>query len=297
MSKDKDKKIGRIIQGIGGYYTVVDGDETHVCRARGNFRAKKITPMVGDYVEYNPSTDESGGYITDIVNRKNHLMRPMVANIDLLIIVLSPASPSPDFNLVDILLINAYKIDAEVCLVINKGDLDKKHAKSIMEKYSYIDKKFVVSAKTNRGISDFEKAIEGKTICFAGQSAVGKSSILNRLLPNADLQTGEVSRKTQRGKHTTRQANLLEYKDGYVVDSPGFSMLELELEEPINIKDYYPDFMEYAHECKFNGCLHYSEPGCAVLEAVEQGKIDKGRHQRYKKIYEQMNERWKRRYD
>jgi len=297
MSNVDKKNIGRIIQGIGGYYTVVDGDETHTCRARGNFRAKKMTPMVGDYVEYNKSTDESGGYITDIINRKNHLMRPMVANIDLLIIVISPASPGPDFNLVDILLINAYKIDADVCLVINKGDLDKKYAKDIMDKYAYIDKKFIISAKTNSGIKKFEKAIEGKTICFAGQSAVGKSSILNRMLPDADLQTGEVSRKTQRGKHTTRQANLLEYKDGYVVDSPGFSMLELELEDPNNIKDYYLDFIEYAHECKFNGCLHYSEPGCAVLEAVEKGEIDKNRHQRYKKIYDQMSERWKRRYD
>jgi len=297
MSKVDNKNIGRIIQGIGGYYTVVDGDETHTCRARGNFRAKKIIPMVGDYVEYIKSTDESGGYITGIINRKNHLMRPMVANIDLLIIVVSPASPSPDFNLVDILLINAYKIDADVCLLINKGDLDKKQAKNILDKYAFIDKKFVVSAETNSGIRKFEKAIEGKTICFAGQSAVGKSSILNRLLPDADLQTGEVSRKTQRGKHTTRQANLLEYKDGYVVDSPGFSMLELELEDPMNIKDYYLDFIEYAHECKFNGCLHYSEPACAVLEAVEKGEIDKNRHQRYKKIYDQMSERWKRRYD
>lgn len=297
MSKDNANMTGRIIQGIGGYYTVVDGSQTHVCRARGNFRARNIIPMVGDYVEYIPSTDESKGYITSIINRKNHLLRPMVANIDLLIIMLSPASPKPDFNLVDILLINAFKIDADVCLVINKGDLDKKYAKEILEKYAYIDKKFIVSAQTGKGIKEFQNAIKGKTICFAGQSAVGKSSVLNRLLPDANLQTGEVSVKTQRGKHTTRQANLLEFNDGYVVDSPGFSMLELALEDPQNIKDYYPDFNELAHKCKFNGCLHYSEPKCAVIEAVNEGDIDKDRHERYKKIYGLMNERWKRRYD
>lgn len=295
MSKDTIRK-GRIVQGIGGYYTVVDGKETHVCRARGNFRAKKITPMVGDYVEYIPSTEESGGYITEIIDRKNNLLRPMVANVDTLVIVLSPASPNPDFNLVDILLINAYKISADVCLVINKSDLDSKQSKAIIEQYSNIEKRFVISAKTGRGIRKFKKAIEGKTICFAGQSAVGKSSILNRLLPGVELETGEVSAKTQRGKHTTRQANLLEFGDGYVVDSPGFSMLELELEDPNNIKDYYPDFLGYASNCKFNGCLHYSEPGCAVIEAVQNGEIDKDRHERYKKIYEQMSERWKKRY-
>lgn len=295
MSKEIINK-GRIIQGIGGYYTVVDGNETHVCRARGNFRAKNITPMVGDYVEYLPSSDESGGYITNIVDRKNHLLRPMVANIDMLIIVLSPASPCPDFNLVDVLLINANKINVDVCIVINKSDLDKKLSKDIRQQYSYIEKRFIVSAKTGKGIRKLEKAIEGRTICFAGQSAVGKSSILNKLLPGVELETGEVSAKTQRGKHTTRQANLLNFKDGYVVDSPGFSMLELELEEPNNIKEYYPDFLEHAQNCKFNGCLHYSEPGCAVIEAVDKGIIDKNRHERYKKIYEQMSERWKKRY-
>ncbi|MEX1378207.1 MAG: ribosome small subunit-dependent GTPase A [Eubacteriales bacterium] len=296
MNKEDEKNIGRIIQGIGGFYTVVDGDQRHVCRARGNFRDKKITPMVGDYVEYNPSTDESCGYITSIIDRKNHLLRPMVANIDMLVIVISPESPKPDFGLVDILLINAEKIDADVCLVINKEDLSKEYTEEILNQYRHIEKRFAVSAKTKKGISKFEKAIEGKTICFAGQSAVGKSSILNRLLPNVELQTGEVSEKTQRGKHTTRQADLLEYKNGYVVDSPGFSMLELELEDPVNIKDYYPDFLEYATGCKFNGCLHYTEPGCAVIEAVEKGEIDKDRHERYKKIYEQMNERWRKRY-
>ncbi len=295
MIKDTVSK-GRIIQGIGGYYTVVDGKETHVCRARGNFRAKNITPMVGDYVEYIPSTEESGGYITKIIDRKNHLQRPMVANIDMLVIVISPVSPNPDFNLVDILLINAYKINADICLVVNKSDLDNKQSKAILSQYSYIKNKFAVSAKKGSGIRKFKKAIEGKTICFAGQSAVGKSSILNKLLPGIELETGEVSAKTQRGKHTTRQANLLEFKDGYVVDSPGFSMLELEMEDPNNIKDYYPDFLEYAAECKFNGCLHYSEPGCAVLEAAGEGKIDKERHERYKRIYEQMSERWKKRY-
>lgn len=297
MKKNNSYSTGRIIQGIGGYYTVVDGKESHVCRARGNFRAKNITPMVGDYVEYIPSSEESGGYITKIINRKNHLLRPMVANIDMLIIVMSPCRPKPDFNLLDILLINANKIDADVCLVVNKDDLDKKYSQNIIDKYAHIEKRFIVSAETGKGIRKFTKAIEGKTICFAGQSAVGKSSILNRLLPDANLVTGEVSVKTQRGKHTTRQANLLEFNDGYVVDSPGFSMLELELEDPKNIKDYYPDFVELSHECKFNGCLHYSEPKCAVIEAVRQNKIDLDRHERYKKIYDQLSERWKKRYD
>jgi len=293
---DEVKKTGRIIQGIGGYYTVVDGEESHICRARGNFRARNITPMVGDYVEYLPSTDEKEGYITDIINRKNHLLRPMVANIDMLIIVIAPESPKPDLNLVDILLINAEKIGADVCLAVNKADLSKKEAKKIIDMYRHLNKRFVISAKTKKGIRKFEKAIEGKTICFAGQSAVGKSSILNRLLPGVDLETGELSAKTQRGRHTTRQANLLKYGDGYVVDSPGFSMLELEIEDPQNIKDYYPDFREYSKGCKFAGCLHYSEPDCAVIEAVEHGKIDKDRHERYKKIFDQMNERWKKRY-
>lgn len=293
----KNTNTGRILQCVGGYYKVYDGINYHVCRARGNFRARNITPMVGDYVEYNPPETESGGYILEVINRKNFLLRPLVANIDTLMITISPKKPRPDMQLVDILMINATKLNIDVCLIVNKCDLDIKESQRLIDCFPHIENKFMISAVTKVGIDELKEICTNRTLCFAGQSGVGKTSILNCILPELNFEVGDISRKTQRGKHTTRQADLIEFNGGYIVDSPGFSMLDLELVEPETLKDYYLDFLEYADGCKFNGCMHYSEPNCAVIAAVKANEIDPLRHKRYMKILDDMRERWKRRYD
>lgn len=288
---------GRIIKCIGGFYTVFDGERNYVIKARGIFRERNITPMAGDYVEFSKPGKEGGGSILEVFERKNVLERPMVANIDLLLITLCPVSPKPDLQLVDILLINTNIMKINVCLIINKCDLDIDEAKNIADKFSHLDNIIIMSAKDEIGMDELKDLCRNKTVCFAGQSGVGKSSILNVLIPNINAKVDEMSRKTKRGRHTTRQTSLIAFNGGFIVDSPGFSMLELKLMDPIKLKEYYPDFLEHAAGCRYLSCMHNTEPDCTVIQAVINGKLDNDRHTRYKRLMNDMNERWKRRYD
>ena len=287
---------GRIIKGVGGFYSVAAKNKVYICRPRGKFRVKDETLLVGDMVEFAPPTDTQEGYLLKILKRNNELLRPPVANIDLIIIVIAAADPEPDLTLVDKMLINASMMNTGSVICINKYDLTgKRHAKEIAGEYKG-HKTIIVSAQKGRGINKIKKLCKGKTVCFAGQSGAGKTSLLNEIMPEKTFETGEVSMKTKRGRHTTRHAELIPFGGGYLVDTPGFSLLELPLMEPNELQKYYEDFQKYEGMCKYKTCRHESEPGCAVLKAVEAGNISKKRHERYCALLNEAEEKWRNRY-
>lgn len=289
---------GRIIKGIGGYYTVDDGSAEYICRARGRFRKDGVSPKVGDYVVFD-ADDNGEGYLIEIAGRKNELARPPVANMDLLIIVIAVHMPEPDFLMVDRLLVNASRMDMDVALCINKSDLARPgEVEENFSQYRFLDSKFLVSARDGDGVDEIKVLSGSRTVCLAGQSGVGKSSIINRLVPGADFETGDLSGKIDRGRHTTRMACLVPSgQGGYIVDTPGFSLLDLPMMEPCELRHDYRDFHAYNDCCRFQGCLHDREPGCAVKDAVQQGLIDGRRYGRYVELLKEINIKWENRYD
>lgn len=289
---------GRILQGIGSFYTVQAQGATYVCKARGRFRKQKLCPMVGDLVKFIPAqTEDCEGFIEEILPRKSELIRPPVANVDILFVTIAASSPAPDLLLVDRLLVRAHRAGIEAKIVINKTDLDEIVAENIKEQYekSGLDV-YLVCAKEERGMDALRQCAQGKIIAFAGQSAVGKSSIMNVICPDIHLETGEVSR-IERGRHTTRKAQLFTFGGGYLVDTPGFSLLELDTFDPSTLKESYLEFAPYEGECRFLGCQHLSEPGCALKDAVARGDISRERLERYAVLHQELKEKWGRRYD
>ncbi|MEX1306902.1 MAG: ribosome small subunit-dependent GTPase A [Eubacteriales bacterium] len=283
---------GRILKGIGGFYYVYDKQKrVHECKARGRFRNENITPLPGDFVTFSPEKGESQGYIEEILPRKNQLVRPQVVNVDQVMIIVAVKDPKPDLLLIDKLIISAERVGILPILVINKSDLASEvDIESIMAQYTPSYEVLVTSAKKGEGLSEIKKRLRGNTTCFAGQSAVGKSSILNALFKELGLETGILSKKTARGKHTTRHAELIRpYRvNGMVVDTPGFSLLKNKGIEPATLSHYYPEMREYLGDCKFSSCLHTHEPKCAVKQAVAEGKINEARYERYKQLMETL---------
>lgn len=273
---------GVLTKAISGFYYVSCDGRLYECKARGNFRKAGVSPVVGDSVEFSP-TDNTHGVIENINQRKNFLIRPLVANIDKLFIVSSYKTPSPDTLMIDRLTALSLYNGIEPIIVFNKadmGDFDELYA--IYKKSGF--KTFVVSAKNNLGLEQLYKEISGSICAFSGNSGVGKSSILNALFPDLKLKTGEVSEKLGRGKHTTRHTQLFETENGFVVDTPGFSSIETNgdiYSFKMSLADCFPDFSEYIGNCKFSSCTHTYEKGCAVIDAVNRGKIEKTRHQSY----------------
>lgn len=288
---------GRIIRGIGGFYDVLlTGGETVRCKARGRFRNEGVTPMVGDMVEV--SIPETGfAALDEILPRANALLRPPVANIDLLIIVLSASVPKPDFLLADKLLIQAETLGIEPLLVLNKLDDAKQEIRDEFATDYAAFRTLFASSRTGEGIDALKAALTGRVSCFAGQSAVGKSSLLNALFPQLDLETGELAKRTDRGRHTTRQAELWPFLGGAVLDTPGFSLFELSELTQDALNACYPEFSGAASECRFSGCRHMAEPDCAVKALLETGKLAKGRYLRYQEILKEIEEKRKHRYD
>jgi ribosome biogenesis GTPase len=288
---------GRIIKGIGGFYDVLmqNGDIIR-CRARGRFRNEGVIPMVGDQVEL--TTQETGfAAMVDILPRTNALLRPPVSNIDLLVIVLSAGAPKPDFQLADKLLIQAHTLKIEPLLVLNKMDAAKDEIiKEFLGDYTAFPT-LLASSRTGDGIEALKTALTGRVSCFAGQSAVGKSSLLNALFPELALETGELAKRTDRGKHTTRQAELWPYLGGAVLDTPGFSLFEMSELSQEALNACYPEFADVAGDCRFTGCRHNAEPDCAVKAMLTSGKLSQGRYQRYLEIQKEIEEKRKHRYD
>lgn len=290
---------GKIIKGVGGFYTVLtDGGKRYTCKARGLFRKLGVTPIPGDNVIF--TVDKKGeGYLREVLPRTNELIRPAVANADLLLIVVSATEPLPDLELADKLILYCFKQNVRPALIINKCDSGANEtSRGIAKQYSGagIDV-LTVSAQTGLGINELSELLKGRTVCLAGQSAVGKSSLINTLL-GLELQTGELSVKTERGKHTTRHAELIQTPSGgFIADTPGFSMLESVAIEPEEIPLMYPEFIKYRGACRFMGCMHLKEPDCAVKNAVENCTIDRDRYSRYVKIANEAIEARRHKYD
>lgn len=286
---------GKIIKALSGFYYVLDEGKVIQCRGRGVFRKKNVTPLVGDYVVFQ-SENDTEGYIMEIKPRKNELVRPPIANIDQAILVFSAARPDFSPLLLDRFLsvIEANDISPVIC--ITKMDLLSAEEKEKMD--WYIDgyrsigyQVFQLSAMTGEGVKQLHSLIESKTSVLAGQSGVGKSSLLNSLHPLLDIKTADISDHLGRGKHTTRHVELLQIEGGLVADTPGFSSLEFPEMEVEDLPFSFPEIQEYGANCRFRGCLHINEPGCAVKQAVETGEIRPYRYEHYQVFYEEIKNR------
>ena len=282
---------GTILKALSGFYYVDDGSAAPLtaCKARGRFRHEKITHLVGDRVEFTKLPD-GGGIVDEILPRKNQFQRPAVSNIDQLVIIASGAIPVTDPYLIDRMVSIAEWKGCESVICINKCDLAE--AGDLFEIYRQAGFRTLrVSAETGEGMDALSDVISGKVSAFTGNSGVGKSSILNRLEPNFHLQVGEVSDKLGRGRHTTRHVELFRLKNGAIVaDTPGFSSFDTEELEGCGKEELprtFREFVPYLGACRFVGCAHVKEKGCAVLEALEEGKIARSRHQSFVRLYEQ----------
>lgn len=275
---------GVLIRAYGGFYYVKKGDEVWECSLRGKFRlGKGSAALVGDRVRVSPLRDKVGR-IDEILPRTTELFRPAVANVDQAVIVFAVKNPEPNLTLLDrfLVLTESSNISPVVCL--NKADLlSNRREHEWLRLYRKIGYSIVItSTKEQDGIEELRQILIGKTTVFAGPSGVGKSSLLNNIQPNLELKTGEISHKLKRGKHTTRHAELLPIREGgFVVDTPGFSSLDLPHMEKEELSHYFPEFDSFNQDCKFNSCLHNHEPQCAVKKAVELGHINKNRYQNY----------------
>lgn len=289
---------GKIIKGIGGfYYVVCENGITYECKAKGVFRNRKIKPLVGDNVEIEILDEEKNlGNIEDILPRFNWLNRPAVANVDQTVIIFAVSAPAPNFNLLDRFLINMEQHEVPTVICFNKVDLEGfRQSEDICRSYTKSGYEVLfISAESGYGIDVLEAVIKGKTTVFAGPSGVGKSSTLNSLFPDANVQTGGLSEKIQRGKHTTRHSELMFVDDDtYIMDTPGFSSLYTEGIEAEDLKLYFPEIAAYTGTCKFNMCNHISEPGCLVKKAVSDGRISKMRYDDYVMINNELKEKRK----
>ena len=286
---------GSIRKGVGGFYYVSTDRGVITCKAKGTFRREGITPVVGDRVCI---TLHDSGYaqINEVLPRRNLLERPAVANIDRLLIVLSAHLPEPDWLLADKLIVQATLNHIEPVMVLNKADKADPAIQEAFERDYRLFPRIVVSALSGEGLKTLEDAIAGKICCFAGQSAVGKTSLMNALLPELDLPVGELTRKTDRGKHTTRHAQLWPCFGGALLDTPGFSLYEPESFDEVLLQGCYPEFAEAA-PCRFPGCMHISEPGCGVKELLNSGELSPARYERYVEIAKDFTFRRKHQYD
>lgn len=288
---------GKIVKGIGGFYYVKSDGDVYECRARGIFRKQDIVPMVGDDVKIRlTKEDKTTGYVEEILERRNELFRPPVSNVDQAVIVFALKSPDPNLWLLDKFLILAEEQEIEITICFNKIDLvsgeEKMEYNRVYEKAGY--KVLNTSTETGEGVESLREVLAGKTTVFAGPSGVGKSTLLNAVQPDLKLQTGAVSEKTSRGKHTTRHVELMSLElGGYVLDTPGFSSLELDFLTEENLEVYFPEIYRQSEGCRFRGCRHNKEPGCAVKIAVEQGEISEKRYENYLFFLQEIMERRK----
>lgn len=290
---------GKIVKGIAGFYYVhIVESGIYECKAKGAFRKAKIKPLVGDDVIIDVLDEgEKLGNIIEILPRRNQLIRPAVANIDQALVVFAVAKPKPHLNLLDRFLVMMECEKIPVILCFNKSDLAKdpeiKELKAIYETCGY--RMIFTSALQEETIAEVDEVLRGKTTAVAGPSGVGKSSIINILQPDANMETGGISEKIERGKHTTRHSELIPInEDSYIMDTPGFSSLYTNEFEKEELKYYFSEFDSYEGKCKFIGCDHIHEPGCAVKAALEEGKIHEGRYHNYLDMYKELQE--KRRY-
>ncbi|MEH7388504.1 ribosome small subunit-dependent GTPase A [Bacillus sp. JJ1521] len=287
---------GKIIKALSGFYYVKDENgELIQCRGRGVFRKNKVTPLVGDYVVFQAEND-TDGYILEVLERKNELVRPPIANVDQAILVFSAIKPDFSPLLLDRFLVLVESNDIEPIICISKTDLISKDAVQEIENFarSYREigyRVLLTSTKEREGLDQLLPLLDNQISVFAGQSGVGKSSLLNTLRPDLDLETNEISMSLGRGKHTTRHVELIEVAGGLVADTPGFSSLEFLTIEAEELSYCFPEIYKVGANCKFRGCTHISEPKCAVRQGVEDGRIEQFRYDHYVSFYEEIKER------
>ena len=286
---------GLIIKGRGGFYYVMTQEgEVVEAKGRGIFKKDKITLLVGDEVEIQ-MTDRDGakGVINSIFPRKNQFARPPISNVDMFIVVFAAKNPRPNYSVIDKFLINSQLNGIEPVICINKKDLvSERDIDEIRDIYGKIYRTVAVSARTGEGTDDLRAMIKGRRAALAGPSGAGKSSIINLLHPKADMETGEVSRKTMRGRHTTRHVEIFSLAGGGMLfDTPGFTSFDLPDIDEDQLKYYYPEFAEFNDLCRYDDCRHLKEPDCAVLAAVAGGRINNRRYEAYVSNYEELKRR------
>ena len=277
------KKIGQVYKAHSNKYLVKTDDGLIKCDARGLLKIKSDGILTGDIVEVENTT------ILSVKPRKNKLIRPSVANVDLIVAVLSP-QPKPDFYLIDKLLINSIKENIDFCIVLNKSDIESNIYQEVVNEYANLGIKIMsVSSNNKDGIDQLKELLKDKLSVFAGQSAVGKTSITNAMF-NLELKTGEVSEKIERGRHTTTRSEIFEYEGIKVIDSPGFAVIDADVSID-DLPQCYPEYFKVSNECKFRGCSHIAEPNCKVKELVNNGDFSQNRYERYIEIYNEIKNR------
>jgi ribosome biogenesis GTPase len=282
---------GVVIKAFGGFFYVHDGLTARECTLRGRMRYKKQHVMVGDRVQIVPGQDGKG-VVENVLPRRSALVRPAVANVDQAVIVFSLCDPEPNLGLLERFLIATMLNKIEPIICFNKVDLANESQIEIVSSYRINYNVVVVSAKTGEGLNLLRETLNDKITVFAGPSGVGKSTILNAIIPGLKLKTGEISVRLKSGKHTTRHTELIPLPEGgFVVDTPGFSNMDLPDLKPEDLAGFFPGIGDYPANCYFNGCLHYKEPGCTIKEAVEEGKIEGSRYQQYLEFLEQLLDR------
>lgn len=289
---------GKIVKGIAGFYYVhVVESGVYECKAKGIFRKEKVKPLVGDNVEIEVlDEEEKTGNIIRIFPRSSELIRPAVANIDQALVVFAVVSPMPHYNLLDRFLVMMERKGIQAVLCFNKTDIaDQTQIDEIEEIYRQCGYPLLfVSALDGKNIDCVREVLKGKTTAIAGPSGVGKSSLINGLTPEANMETGSISRKIERGKHTTRHSELFPIDgDSYIMDTPGFSSLYVNDFDKEELRLYFPEFIRYEGTCRFHGCGHVHEPGCMVRDAVEEGRVHPVRYRNYTEMYEELKNRRK----
>ena len=284
---------GRIVKGISGfYYVFVAGSGIYECKAKGAFRKQQIKPLVGDLVEIDVLSEENHlGNVVEILPRKNALIRPAVANVDQALVIFATDSPKPNLNLLDRFLVMMAYQDVPVQICFNKEDLgaddEKQQLREIYEKAGY--PVYFTQATTGQGEAEIFALLQGKTTTVAGPSGVGKSSLINGLQDHTTMETGNISEKIGRGKHTTRHSELIPIaEDSFIMDTPGFSSMYVPEIEAGQLWEYFPEFVPHEPECRFQGCAHIGEPDCGIKEALARGEIAQSRYDNYKLLYEEL---------